>query len=83
MRFSTVAIVGALAALASAQNPFTRTNYEGIAAGQPEDITWEPTSKGTVTLKLVQGDPKDLTQVQNIASMFRHPKSMLNYENES
>ena len=68
MRFSTVGILAALAAIASAQNPFTRTSYDGIAAGQPEDITWEATTEGTVTLVLMQGEPKALKQVQVIAS---------------
>lgn len=68
MRFSTVGILAALAAIASAQNPFTRTSYDGISAGQPEDITWDATTEGTVTLVLMQGDPKTLKQVQVIAS---------------
>lgn len=78
MRFSTVGVLAALAAIASAQNPFTRTSYDGIAGGQPEDITWEATTKGTVTLVLMQGEPKSLKQVQVIAStsaMFMHSRS--------
>ena len=70
MRFSTVALLSALAALAAAQNPFTRSEYDDIEAGIPEQITWDPTSEGTVTIVLVHGDPNDLQQVEVIAGMF-------------
>lgn len=56
MRFSTAIFASAFAALVSAQaNPFTRTSYTGITAGTPINITWTPTSSGTITLLLVTG----------------------------
>lgn len=71
MRFTSAILAGALAVLAVAQkpNPFTRTSYEGIAAGFPTTITWTPTTSGTVTLVLMQGDPDALTTVATIKGM--------------
>jgi len=68
MRFSAVALLSALAALAAAQNPFTRSEYDNFEAGFPEEITWDPTSEGTVTIVLVHGDPQALERVEVIAS---------------
>lgn len=75
MRFISALVAGALAVVASAQsgngaNPFTNTDFSGIAAGEPVTITWDPTTTGTVTLELVQGDPDALTTVATIEGEF-------------
>lgn len=61
MRFVYIA-VSAFAALASAQlggkeNPFSipEGGYE-FDAGEPTTLTWDPTTDGTVTIKLHFGD---------------------------
>jgi hypothetical protein len=49
--------ISALAAVAAAQNPFSHP--EGgfdFEAGKPTTIAWEPTTGGTVTIKLQKGD---------------------------
>jgi hypothetical protein len=75
MRFISALMAGALAVVATAQvgtgsnpNPFTNSNYSGIATGSPVPITWTPTTKGTVSLLLVQGDPNALVTVATISS---------------
>jgi hypothetical protein len=77
MRFISALVAGALAVVAAAQtggsdhpNPFTNTDFQGIAAGESFDITWTPTTDGTVTLVLVQGDPGDLQPVATIEGAF-------------
>jgi hypothetical protein len=77
MRFISALVAGALAVVAAAQtgdsnrpNPFTNTDFQGIAAGESFDITWTPTSDGTVTLVLMQGDPGDLKPVATIEGVF-------------
>ena len=74
MRFFSALVAGALAVVAAAQsgngaNPFTNTDFSGIAAGTPVTITWNPTTSGTVTLQLVQGDPNSLNTVETIKGM--------------
>lgn len=76
MRFISALVAGALAAVAVAQttgnepNPFTNSDYSGIAAGTPITLTWTPTTDGTVTIELVQGDPGHLNPVSIIQSEF-------------
>ncbi len=67
MRFSTALILSALAAAVAAQNKFTRTSYTGIKANMPEVITWEPTTQGTVSIVLMEGDWENLDQVEVVA----------------
>ncbi|KAI9809072.1 MAG: hypothetical protein M1825_002361 [Sarcosagium campestre] len=72
MRFSVATISLALAALAAAQsdsNPFN-VPKEGIsaAAGKKTDLTWEPTTSGTVSLNLRKGNSNDLDDVTTIAA---------------
>lgn len=71
MRFFSTLVAAALAAVAAAQtsaNPFTRSSYSGITAGTATQITWTPTTSGTVTLLLVKGDPSALKTVATIGS---------------
>ncbi|PWY95486.1 hypothetical protein BO94DRAFT_127135 [Aspergillus sclerotioniger CBS 115572] len=78
MRFFTTALVSALAALASA---YTTPNYsedpsgnaiytpslnEIVAAGSPFEITWDPTTTGTVSLVLLRGPSTDCVPIQTI-----------------
>ncbi|KFY19702.1 hypothetical protein V493_07857 [Pseudogymnoascus sp. VKM F-4281 (FW-2241)] len=71
MRFISALVAGALAVVAAAQsgnqaNPFTNDNFNGIEAGESFTVTWDPTTDGTVTLQLVQGDPGSLNTVSTI-----------------
>lgn len=71
MRFISALVASALAAVAVAQtgsesNPFTNSDYTGIATGTPITLTWTPTTDGTVTIELVQGDPGALKFVNVI-----------------
>lgn len=71
MRFISSFVAAALAAVAVAQttpNPFTRSSYNGITAGVTTQITWTPTTPGSVTLLLVKGDPGNLNTVATITS---------------
>jgi hypothetical protein len=72
MRFSTLLVSFGLAALAAAQtpNPFTRSSYNGIQTGVPINITWTPTTTGTVTLLLKEGPKENLKTVATIQSIF-------------
>ena len=69
MQFSTTLILAAVAALASAQNPFTFTSLTSIPAGTPFNITWAPSTGTTDTVSLVlrQGESTDLDTVETIA----------------
>ncbi|EEP76658.1 predicted protein [Uncinocarpus reesii 1704] len=59
MRSAIVIALGAFAALVSAarENPFNvpRGGYQ-FTANQPTTLTWQPTTDGTVTIKLQKGD---------------------------
>ncbi|KAH7397959.1 Ser-Thr-rich glycosyl-phosphatidyl-inositol-anchored membrane family-domain-containing protein [Cadophora sp. MPI-SDFR-AT-0126] len=70
MQFSSTLIFAAIAALASAQNPFTFTSLTSIKAGEPFNITWAPSTGSTDTVSLVlrQGDSSNLETVETIAS---------------
>lgn len=79
MRFISALLAGALAVVAAAQttgsqpNPFTNTEFTGIAAGSPFTITWTPTTQSTVTLELVHsdtGNSDDLKPVSTIKGAF-------------
>lgn len=75
MRFISALVAGALAVVAAAQsgnqaNPFTNDNFNGIEAGESFTVTWDPTTDGTVTLQLVQGDPDSLNTVSTIEGAF-------------
>ncbi|OBT90523.1 hypothetical protein VE02_01150 [Pseudogymnoascus sp. 03VT05] len=75
MRFISALLAGALAAVAAAQttgsqpNPFTNTDFSGIAAGSPITITWTPTTQGTVTLELVHSDTGNSNDLKPVATI--------------
>lgn len=79
MQFSTLilGVMGALAATASAQNPFTFTTLTSIKAETPFNITWSPSTgtTDTVTLILRKGLSTDLDTVATIAGLS--PSSLL------
>ena len=65
MRFSTQTLAALLAspllAFAANANPFTNSNYNGITAGKTFDLTWKPTTSGTVSIILRSGASSNLT----------------------
>ncbi|GKZ32499.1 hypothetical protein AbraIFM66950_001960 [Aspergillus brasiliensis] len=78
MRFFTTALVSALAALASA---YTQPDYsqsptgnailtpelnQVVPAGTPFEITWDPTTSGTVSLVLLRGPSSNVVPIQTI-----------------
>ncbi|PVH84284.1 hypothetical protein DL98DRAFT_512665 [Cadophora sp. DSE1049] len=79
MQFSTTLIFAAVAALASAQNPFSFTSLTSITAGEPFNITWAPSTGTTDTVSLVlrQGESTDLDTVETIASNIQNTGSYL------
>ncbi|KAK0103331.1 hypothetical protein ONS95_005360 [Cadophora gregata] len=79
MQFSTTLIFAGIAALASAQNPFTFTSLTSIKAGEPFNITWAPSTGTTDTISLVlrQGESTDLDTVETIASKIQNTGSYL------
>lgn len=79
MRFFTASIVTALAGLVSA---FTQPDYskppsgnpiltpglnQQVPVGKPFEITWTPTTQGTVTLVLLRGPSTDVVPLYSIA----------------
>lgn len=71
MRFSTVlCAVGAFAAAVFAQqNPISKPGpSDEIIAGKPFSIQWKPTTKGTITLRLRQGESTNLDTIGDIAT---------------
>ncbi|KAL8952085.1 MAG: hypothetical protein Q9222_001996 [Ikaeria aurantiellina] len=73
MRASLVYIASCLLALAAAQAPsgpnyFTLPAGFMINAGSPTPITWNPTTGGTVTIRLRSGASSDLEQGTVVAS---------------
>lgn len=87
MRFFTATFAGAVAlasVVLAAENPITQPDGSApIAAGKPQTITWEPTSKGTITLTLRKGDSKDLKDVTVITgkistSLSRFRRNLIN-----
>ncbi|KAH9214494.1 Ser-Thr-rich glycosyl-phosphatidyl-inositol-anchored membrane family-domain-containing protein [Leptodontidium sp. 2 PMI_412] len=79
MQFSTTLILAAVAALASAQNPFTFTSLTSITAGTPFNITWAPSTGTTDTVSLVlrQGESTALDTIETIASKIQNTGSYL------
>ncbi|PMD49849.1 uncharacterized protein K444DRAFT_670669 [Hyaloscypha bicolor E] len=81
MHFSTYAsvVIAALAALTSAQNPFTFTTLTSVTAGTPINITWAPSTGtvDTITLVLRQGDPTHLSTIATIAPSIQNSGSFL------
>ncbi|KAH8747270.1 Ser-Thr-rich glycosyl-phosphatidyl-inositol-anchored membrane family-domain-containing protein [Hyaloscypha finlandica] len=81
MHFSTYASVAiaTLAALTSAQNPFTFTTLTSITAGTSINITWAPSTGtvDTITLLLRQGDPTHLSTIATIAPSIQNSGSFL------
>lgn len=64
MRFSTQTLIALMASplLALADgNTFTNTNFDGITAGKTFDLTWKPTTSGTVSIILRSGASSNLT----------------------
>ncbi len=71
MRLLLLSIPGGLAAVALAANPNPFNVPEGfsLTAGKPTTLTWNPTTPGTVTLRLRQGASNNLeagTVIQGI-----------------
>ena len=65
MRYSILYAASSLLALAVAQNrpnPFTLDSDFMITAGEPTTITWEPTTDGTVSIRLRSGASSDLEE---------------------
>ncbi len=71
MRFSTAICAIASAALAAAQsNPFTMATVPtSISAGTVYNITWNPTTSGTVSLWLVQASGPGSTIVHYVSTI--------------
>ncbi|KAI4842075.1 hypothetical protein E4T44_07528 [Aureobasidium sp. EXF-8845] len=64
MRFSTQTFIALMASplLALADgNSFTNSNFNGITAGKTFDLTWKPTTSGTVSIILRSGASSNLT----------------------
>ncbi|KAL8694574.1 MAG: hypothetical protein Q9224_003547 [Gallowayella concinna] len=71
MRVPFLCIAGSIFALVAAQskpNPFTLPPGFMINAGQPTTITWEPTTGGTVSIRLREGASSNLEEGTVIAS---------------
>ncbi|KAL9012837.1 MAG: hypothetical protein Q9173_002429 [Seirophora scorigena] len=71
MRLQLLYIAASLFALAAAQekaNPFTLPPGFMITAGEPTTITWNPTTQGTVSIRLRQGASSNLEEGTVIAS---------------
>lgn len=65
MRISILYIAGSVVGLAAAQekaNPFTLPPGFMITAGQPITITWDPTTQGTVSIRLRAGASSNLEE---------------------
>jgi len=84
MRFTSAFLAAACAVVALAQsstttgpNPFTRTSYSGITAGVPINITWTPTTSGTVSLQLVEGISTNLKTVSTFAPTIANSGSFI------
>ncbi|ELR06436.1 hypothetical protein VC83_08606 [Pseudogymnoascus destructans] len=74
MRFISALLAGALAVVAAAQtgtqpNPFTNTDFTGIAAGKPITITWTPTTNGKVKLELVHSDTGNSDDLKPVSTI--------------
>ncbi|RPA91326.1 hypothetical protein L873DRAFT_1848334 [Choiromyces venosus 120613-1] len=54
--------------------PTTTTSIDGSV---PRNITWDPTTNGTVTLVLLKGFPKDLKHIGTIAAKIPNNGSYL------
>ncbi|KAI9889142.1 MAG: hypothetical protein M1814_005733 [Vezdaea aestivalis] len=69
MHYSTLLLpLGAILSLAAAQNSFNiPPGGISFTAGQPKELTWTPSTSGTVTLYVRQGDPKALNKGSIIA----------------
>ncbi|RYP89622.1 hypothetical protein DL770_004269 [Monosporascus sp. CRB-9-2] len=65
MKFTISSII--LAGLATAQLILTNSDYNGIEAGEPFEITWSGAG-GPVTLNLMNGPADDLSTVSEITS---------------
>lgn len=73
MRFSTQTLIALMASplLALADgNTFTNSNYNGITAGKTFDLTWKPTTSGTVSIILRSGASNNLTPGVYVARKF-------------
>ena len=56
-------------------NPIYLPNTESeVVAGQPFEITWDPTTPGTVTLVLLRGPSTDLHEIGVIANQVENRK---------
>jgi hypothetical protein len=74
MHFSTTFFVSAFAAMASAQNMFTMASLPtSIAVGTTFNITWQPTTQGTVSLLLVQASSPGSTLVHEVSVIAGKP----------
>jgi hypothetical protein len=80
MRFSTQTLIALMASplLALADgNTFTNTNYNGVTAGKTFDLTWKPTTSGTVSIILRSGASSNLTPGVYVAR--KHKPQTLNH----
>lgn len=69
MRF--ISIVAALVAAVAAQNPFSYpVNGQTINAGDTVNLRWAPSTPGTVTLVVRNGNPSDLNPGTTIACEY-------------
>ncbi len=70
MHFSTAFLISALTAMASAQNMFTMATIPtSIPVGSTFNITWEPSTQGTVSLLLVQASSPGSTLVHPVSTI--------------
>lgn len=75
MRLQLLYIAASLVALAAAQeraNPFTLPPGFMITAGEPTTITWNPTTQGTVSIRLRQGASSNLEEGTVIACQYHY-----------
>lgn len=73
MRISLLYIASFVVGLAAAQeraNPFTLPPGFMITAGQPTTITWDPTTQGTVSIRLRAGASSNLEEGTVVACQY-------------
>jgi hypothetical protein len=68
MRFSTIFAAAFAAVVSAADNAFTMDSGFSVTAGSPAELTWNPTTPGTVTLTLRSGNSGDLSEGTTIVA---------------
>jgi hypothetical protein len=78
MHFTKIAIAAATIGLAAAQVLFTNSDFSGIEAGEPFEITWTG-NVGPVTLTLKNGPADNQEEVAVLAGMLQllHARSVM------